>query len=270
MTHLSRTELERHARGVLTVERVDASVVRARVLGVFDLLVDEREQSLAPYLLDRTRGLWEPSTTRAIARFARPGMTCVDGGAHWGYFSLLLAAPLALNSACVVAVEPQDAVRSLLKKSVAANALEERVFVDPRALWDSSGGVVELCVPGDYLGSTTITGPPFGASFTKRQRAETVTLDDLLDELAIEKVDFVKLDTEGSEARIWRGMRRTWESNPDLIVLAEYFTPPEGPELLRELLDSGARVRRVDDEGDVVELAEQGVAPYTMLWVTRA
>jgi FkbM family methyltransferase len=268
MTHLSRAELERHARGVLTVERVGGSIVRARVLGVFDLFVDEGEQSLAPYLLDRTRGLWEPATTRAISRYVRPGMVCVDGGAHWGYFSLLLAVPF--GAARVIAVEPQDAVRPLLERGVAENGLGSLVHIDPRALWDSSGAVVELHVPGDYLGSTTITGPPFGASFTKAQLATTITLDDLLDELEIAHVDFVKLDTEGSEARIWRGMRRTWKRNPELVVLAEYFTAPEGPELLRELRESGARIRRVNDEGDVIELAEQGVAPYTMLWVTRS
>lgn len=269
MTHLSRAELERHARGVFSVERAGGSIVRGKVLGVYDLFIDEGEQSLSPYLLHHTRGIWESATTRVIARYVRPGMVAVDAGAYWGYYTLLLAAPRALQASRVVAIEPQHAPRALLERSVAANGLESVVHVDSRALWDVSGAEVVLHVPGAYTGSTTITGPAFGSStFTSTQRVTTITLDDLLDELRIEHVDFIKLDTEGSEARIWRGMRRVWEQNPDLVVLAEYFTAPEGPEFMRELRASGVRVRQVDDEGDVVELAEQGVAPYTMLWVT--
>jgi hypothetical protein len=36
------------------------------------------------------------------------------------------------------------------------------------------------------------------------------------------RVDLVKIDAEGAEPLIWRGMRRTIERNPELVVVLEF------------------------------------------------
>jgi hypothetical protein len=46
----------------------------------------------------------------------------------------------------------------------------------------------------------------------------TVRLDDVLPE----KVDFIKIDAEGGEREIWRGMSKTIENNPQLQIFLEF------------------------------------------------
>ena len=36
------------------------------------------------------------------------------------------------------------------------------------------------------------------------------------------KIDFIKIDAEGSEELIWNGMQKTLVSNPDCVVLMEF------------------------------------------------
>ena len=46
----------------------------------------------------------------------------------------------------------------------------------------------------------------------------TVRLDDALPA----KVDFIKIDAEGAEREIWRGMSRVVAGNPDLRIFMEF------------------------------------------------
>ena len=67
----------------------------------------------------------------------------------------------------------------------------------------------------------------------------TVRLDDVLPE----RVDFIKIDAEGGEREIWRGMAKTIENNPQLQVFLE-FNPQrtsnyDPHELLKTIRDDG-------------------------------
>src|SRR5918994_206318 len=53
-----------------------------------------------------THGLYEPGVAAALSRLVRPGDSCVDAGAHYGYFTLLLSR-VTVEQAAVAALEGQ-------------------------------------------------------------------------------------------------------------------------------------------------------------------
>jgi hypothetical protein len=60
-----------------------------RLLGDFLAFVDTRDLMLGPRLV--LDGFWEAWVTLAIARHLQPGSWCVDVGANYGYYTLLMA-----------------------------------------------------------------------------------------------------------------------------------------------------------------------------------
>src|SRR3990172_1653195 len=96
------------------------NIAVCRVLGKYRMFVDTNDRATVPhFLLD---GCYETWVTLAIARCVRPGMRCVDVGAHLGYHTLLLA-DLVGPQGHVQAWEPQRHHAALLFDSVRLNGL---------------------------------------------------------------------------------------------------------------------------------------------------
>jgi hypothetical protein len=77
----------------------------------------------------------------------------------------------------------------------------------------------------------------------------TIRLDDVLPG----RVDFVKIDAEGAEREIWRGMSKIIETNPGLQVFME-FNPKrtehyDPHEFLNKIRDDGFEVAVITYDG---------------------
>lgn len=85
-----------------------------------------------------------------------------------------------------------------------------RAVVDDRCVWDRSGDVVEFVLTKDAELSTVLEGASEDwltaerrSTVTRTARVPTVSLDDLLEEHgAPQQIDFLSVDTEGTELRI--------------------------------------------------------------------
>jgi FkbM family methyltransferase len=147
-------------------------------------------------------GTWEPDDGAALAAALKPGMTVVDVGAHVGYFALL-AARLVGPDGRVVAIEPDPANFQLLEANVARAGVGNVETVNAAA-WHSSGEV-ELALSETNSGDHRV-----GLGGDRRKlRVPAVAVDDVLGPDA--PVDFVLLDTQGAEAAVVAGMRRSLE-----------------------------------------------------------
>lgn len=147
-------------------------------------------------------GIYEPQETQLAARLLEPGMTVVDVGANWGYFTLA-AAHWVGPSGRVVAFEPERRLFTMLAGNVARNRL---AHVTPRQLAVAeASGRVGLCAfderSGNW-GTSQITSVGGG------QLCEVVALDDQLDREGVAEVDLLKIDVEGAEWEVIRGMQR--------------------------------------------------------------
>lgn len=156
-------------------------------------------------------GTYEPHVVAFYRRTLRPGMSVLDVGANIG-FHALHAASLVGAEGRVVAVEPDPANAALLRLAASRNA-GFRIEVVEAALSDREGELV-LSDLGNPANS--------GARFVHEERA---VLDRLVhgpvptfrrvaafpwDARYLEtRIDLVKMDVEGFEPRVARGMERS-------------------------------------------------------------
>jgi FkbM family methyltransferase len=145
---------------------------------------------------------FEPAVRRFMRNTIRPGMTVLDVGANLGYYSLEVSA-LVGPKGRVVAFEPQQQMVSEILANVKRNNLQN-ITVCPIALCDETGEKT-FCFPvlGDEaMGSLKCNGR---ATILRTATVRCSTLDKILPELGVEKVDLVKLDVEGAELSVLEG-----------------------------------------------------------------
>ena len=157
-----------------------------------------------------------------------PDGVVFDVGAHAGHFTKLFAGMCPQGH--VHAFEPGTYALSVLYKMRAVRRLSN-VTIHPIGLGDADD-TATLAVPLKQSGSVG-----FGLSFigdraatVRPTMAESVTvrrLDDVVEERGISRVDFIKVDIEGSELRMLLGAERTLRRfRPTLLleVVDDYLT----------------------------------------------
>ncbi len=89
-----------------------------------------------------------------------------------------------------------------------------------------------------------------------------------------QRLDLVKIDAEGAELAVWRGMQESLRRFPNTVVVIElHFDRAAGEvhELLGELQRSGRPIRRVADDGRLVLVGGQEIyraeGQHWTLWV---
>jgi len=164
----------------------------------------------------------------------KPSMTVLDVGAHIGTFTLLASKKVG-NSGRVIAVEAEAGNFNQLKKNLELNAIKNVVPVNI-ALSDLNGRKDFFIAKGSGCHSF-FTNP--GQEVVDKIKIKVKSLDSLMEEMHLEKIDLLKIDTEGAELEILRGARRTLLRNPNMkMVIAAYHFPKETAEVaeyLREL-----------------------------------
>lgn len=150
--------------------------------------------------------------------FLKPGMVVVDAGAHEGYYTLI-ASRLVGREGRVISFEPSPRERKALRWHVRLNRCAN-VHVNGAALGSEQGSAELHVVAGDRTGYNSLK-PPAIADRTQNVRVRVETLDDSLRRLAIERVDFLKLDVEGAELSVLQGAAALLQRQPRPVVLAE-------------------------------------------------
>jgi FkbM family methyltransferase len=159
----------------------------------------------------------------------RPGMSFVDVGANWGFFTMV-AARLVGSSGRVMALEPDPRIFAMLAANVKRNQLEQ-VQAFPVAAADGDSNLVlagHSQDAGNWAISRLVKNPaPAQVTFNVPSR----TLDSLLDQAGLETVDLVKIDVEGAEDLVLQGMRtrlRTERYRAILLELHPQHLPEQG------------------------------------------
>lgn len=172
------------------------------------------------------KGTWEPQVTREMRPLLRPGAVFVDVGANIGYFTLL-AASLVGNEGKVIAFEPHPDNRALLERSTQENGFTN-IDLYPFAV-DEEARTLQLYPTESSSLSLVLAECSTHAVPEKTQphAVPTVVLDEFLARL--ERLDVIKIDTDGAEPRVLRGMRGLIEKHHP-VIFAEFF--PEGYRLI--------------------------------------
>ena len=168
-------------------------------------------------------GYWESWITLALARTLRPGWHCLDVGANHGYYTLVMADGAGPDGR-VLPVEPTPRLADLLRQTLDVNGFPN-VEVVSKAASDADGKTLQLVIPARRSLNAhlaEVAGPTEDAV-----AVESVTIDALTRDWP--RVDLIKIDVEGAEESVWRGMERTISDNPDLVVILEFNVALRGP-----------------------------------------
>lgn len=190
---------------------VAAPVMNGRYLMWIDL--GDRYVSFGCLLDD-----YEPIETRFVRRVLRAGDVFVDVGANLGWYTLL-ACSIVGRAGCVHAFEPREITARYLLKTIELNKLKKETTVHRCGLSDAEGAAFLAWTPG--------TDNPGGSFFTFDTASEDLEFQKIrlrsLDSFRLPRLDFLKVDVEGAEMRVFSGARETLERHRP-IILSELST----------------------------------------------
>ncbi len=246
---ISGTKIEMASRSKCQVAYIGNGTMLCRVLGKYIFYADSEDIGITPHLcLD---GYWESWITVAITRILQPGWHCVDIGANHGYYSIMMADAVG-SSGRVLAVEPNPRLVTLLERTVQVNGFDKRLTVLQKAVFDLDDKIVKLVIPpGQGRNASICLDAPTAGNVVE---VETVTLDQLTRDW--QRVDFIKLDAEGAEEAIWRGMRDTVRRNQDISIIMEFnclrcFNPRA---FLEDIEAEGFLLRHIEYDAQIKNL----------------
>jgi FkbM family methyltransferase len=166
------------------------------------------------------KGIWEPQSLEIMRSHLPAGSTFIDIGAHIGYYSLKASRWLGPNGT-VVAIEPNPPTVERLRDNIRYSSVF-RVLVQPVACAESESTLDFYASPRGNTGmasmsrgnaSHELNGEP------TRYRVRARPLDDIVAELRLSRVDFMKLDVEGAEMLVLKGAKQTLARfRPALLV----------------------------------------------------
>lgn len=170
-----------------------------------------------PSTVQMAMGTYEPAKHAIIRRHLRPGMTFVDAGANFGVFTLQ-AARLVGSSGRVISIEPAPDTFKYLQRSVDLNRYAN-TRVMPIALSDRDGSANLQILRLSTAHTLAPLGPQY--DYLPKVTVPTMTLDSIVAELALERVDMIKIDVQEVELEVLLGAERTLRANPQLMMLID-------------------------------------------------
>jgi FkbM family methyltransferase len=160
-------------------------------------------------------------------QYVRPGDTVLDCGAHVGVFTYMA---LRHGAARVIAVEPDpinaECFRSNFQREISAG----RVVLVPEGVW-SKQTELDLSQGVSNSGTSGVVAPESTAVIKIRVN----TIDNIIGNIGLSKLDFVKMDIEGAEREALAGAQETLRRFRPRLMLDTYHRPDD-PAVLRRLI----------------------------------
>lgn len=199
-------------------------------------------------------GHYERHVACIMRRVLGNGMIVLDIGANIGYYALLFSKHIGTNGK-VIAFEPEPENYELLIRNCRLNRLSNVVALQV-ALGPIEGS--HLLFLDDLNRGDHRCYCPQG----ERRRTVSVSMrsgDSVLKELGVNCVDLIKVDVQGWELHVFRGLTEIMKHSPNCIVFCEWW--PYGvrqaggnPEELYWLLTAGERMGVVlGDNPQIIE-----------------
>jgi FkbM family methyltransferase len=229
------------------------------------IYLDTRDVTLAPHVI--LGGSWEPNVTARVLACLRPGMRAVEVGSNQGWYTLLIADRIGPDGKLLAFEANPDLVR-LVQDSVCINGYLERVSLNHAAVADRTGEAA-FYLRERHLGNSSFSKCPQYAldvlhDAVREVRVRTVALDECFGP-ADRRIDFLRIDAEGSEPLAFRGMERLLRENDRIVIVMEY-----SPGQMRQvgcdpaaamafLTGLGFNLYRIDDTGGLARLPPEGL-----------
>lgn len=206
------------------------------------VFVDLRDRIIGrPYFVN---GRYETELQRLMGHMNLRGGVCVDVGANIGLHTIEMSR-LVGDSGSVIAFEPEAHNFGILQRNLKANGCR-----NVRALncaVSDARGTASIALSDVNFGDHRVSDRAPEDAPGSSQKVEVTTLDHALGDLPPNAVRFIKIDVQGHEMRVLRGIAEIVSRNPDMILMVEVspsILPQFGStasELMGALYDFGFR-----------------------------
>jgi FkbM family methyltransferase len=222
LAKMTRSAAEFAIRARVQTAYLGDRLMLARILGYPKIFLSTQDLGFACHVM--LDGYWEIWLTLFFARTVQPGMTVIDVGANFGYYTVLFGHAVGAGGR-VISIEPVPTTAAILRKTIELNGLARRTQLVTAAAGHRDDGEVHIVVPpGEPKNATVVAQPAEGSIMVP-----SITIDRLTRNLS--RLDLVKIDAEGAEVSILAGMRETIDRFKPKILLefnAARYQDPRG------------------------------------------
>lgn len=202
-------------------DRLSSAVIRRALLEIGGVKMKVPQVPLLEFGMNYEEQLWQ-------YLLPRPGEVFLDVGANIGWYTLHVA-KIVGPEGLVLAVEPSPDSFAFLKKNIRLNHLSN-VTAFNFAAWDREAKLdlilAKTCTGHTVKPAWADSGKPW-SWFSERPvtvRVPARPLDDVLKDQELTRLDWVKIDVEGAEAEVLRGLRETlMRFHPRILVESEHL-----------------------------------------------
>jgi FkbM family methyltransferase len=193
-------------------------------------------------------GTYEELESKIMEEKIEMGNIVVDVGANIGLHTLNMARIVG-NTGQVFAFEPDPSNFEILKKNVKINNYKN-IILEQKAVGDKHGRTT--LYQSDHPGKHRIF--PQTEQAKSQVQVELTNLDNYFDSDMIDKINFIKIDVEGLEFSVLKGMKNILKNSKKIKILFEFmpentmevgFTPIE---LLNYLTSNNFKLYCMDDK----------------------
>jgi len=147
----------------------------------------------------------------------QPGDIVLDCGAHIGLYT---KKALADGAKMVVAIEPSPDNIECLHRNFSKEINTGRVIVYPKGVWHQEEEL-SFAIRDQSARNEIIQEQEKGVQMI---HIPVTTIDNIVSELKLEKVDFIKMDIEGAEQNALRGAKKTIAAHHPRMAIATEHT----------------------------------------------
>jgi FkbM family methyltransferase len=223
--------IQSHTSGTKKKNKQKADFLRIEVKDGNTICYPNNLNWLTPYVLQEQQG-WFETESLFVDEYLEPGMKVIDVGAGFGVYSLPMANTVG-SEGMVFAFEPGFIARQYLKESIRENDFPQLKIID-RALADSEGRAKFFEAYTPELNKLDKTGT---------KEVQVTTLDTWWASEGRPKIDFIKVDVNGSEAKVIDAADSLLSQNSPVVMFAIGEVTQKAMEGLGKILrDKGYRL----------------------------
>lgn len=159
-------------------------------------------------------GFYEKDSVLTWHSFIKNDSVVFDIGANIGFYTLVAANKIKTGH--IYAFEPVKDIVRLLKTNIELNNFNN-ISIIPFAVSNKKTISPIYISSQDNLGMSGFHKPQNYSG--KIDYVETISLDEWIKEMKIPKLDVVKIDVEGAELQVLKGMKKIIESNKPIFFI---------------------------------------------------
>jgi FkbM family methyltransferase len=122
----------------------------------------------------------------------------------------------------VVAIEPDPVNLECLRRNFTREVAEGRVIIVPKGVWNQEQMITLFMGAGNSGSNSMVMDQKKG-----EVQVPVTTVDRLVEQLQLPRVDFIKMDIEGAEREALKGSTRTLARDSPKLMLDSYHLPDD-------------------------------------------